>query len=52
MEKFNSYTKILKDKYSSLLYRTIMSLLEMNPIYRHDMTDVFEILAPYKGHIE
>lgn len=29
-----------------------MSLLEINPIYRHDMTDIYEILSPYKSQIE
>lgn len=29
-----------------------MSLLEMNPAYRYDMTDIYGILSPYKSHIE
>lgn len=51
MGKFSSYLKFLKDKYSSLLYHTIVSMLEINPAYRHDMTAIYEIIKPYRHSI-
>jgi hypothetical protein len=50
-EKMQMYTDLMKEKYSSFLHETILSVLNPNPLKRKSFLQIYEMLKPYEDKI-
>lgn len=50
-DKLQSYSSLLKDKYSQSLYHVVTSALELSPARRISFSKLYEMLRPHEERI-
>ena len=52
LEKLETYKKYLREKYSTSFYKTVMSMIEIDPKNRIKMSQLYNTLRPHATNIE
>jgi len=52
LDKMETYKKYFKEKYSTSFYKTVMSMIEVNPKNRIKMSQIYDTLRPHTANIE